>query len=520
MSTIKIDNIDFSKSCEFKYRLKYDSTTDGVDTVKYVDKVRATGDCYDYLYSIYFENKSLDKVLPVKMTSSCCDFKHELKLDYRGVTLGNCYIDFTPISKVSSKYDELKKTIWYQNGFKDENQNYNVPYCSGFGFMNVVLMLLYWIALRPIVFLIKALPDWLLDSDDLGLDELEKKIHGCGYFHVAYSPREVFEFHCNKLGLTFSSSILQTSKYKDILFVPCDSGKGFAKSDGFVNFDPDNAPSYTLLQLLEVFKPVFNAKYWIEDNVLYFERKDAFEKVQDVILDLDTQPVKGDITYEYSKDSGYAYGRFAYNVDSLDQEGGDLSNLYNDIVEWNSPPSEWQKGSLDIQLRDFSPATYMRALGSSDFVDGLRYELTGLAGGSTRDMVLSNGLSSSMKLIMGDIDGSFEGKIRMASKRKQIPGTKKYLYDYDLYFNEKNVDELYNNFYAIEDPRTYIYLDSSGFEFIPENFCIFVEMLDKKGLRLGVKSSMGVGVPDGIEVDFENGIVKVNSVRWRCPLVL
>lgn len=516
MNTIKIDGIDFSKSCEFKYRLKYDSTTDGVDTVKYVDKVRATGEAFDFLYKVYFKNKSIDKVFNVKMQSACCSFEHELKLDYRGVTLGDCYIDFTPISKVSGKHDQLKKTIWYQNGFKDENKNYNVPYCSGFGFMQVVIMIIYFLVLKPIVTIINALPNWLTGGVGNALDELEKKVHGCGYFHVAYSPREVFEFHCNKLGLKFSSSIFQTSKYKDILFVPCNSGKGFAKNDGFVNFDPANAPAYTVLQLLEIFKPIFNAKYWIEDSTLYFERKDAYENVQDVVLNLDTQKVKGELTFEYSKDSGYAYGRFEYNVDSLDQEGGDLSDLYNDIVEWNSPPAEWQKGSLDIQLRDFSPATYMRALGSSGFVDGLRYKLTG----STRDMVLSNGLSSQMKLIMGDIEGSFEGKIRMASKRKPIPGTNKYLYDYDLYFNEKSVEELYNNFYAIEDPRTYIYLESSGFEFIPENFCIFVEMIDEKGLRLGIRKGDMVGLADGMEVDFENGIVKVNSVRWRCPLAL
>lgn len=68
----------------------------------------------------------------------------------------------------------------------------------------------------------------------------------------------------------------------------------------------------------------------------------------------------------------------------LDHEGGEMALFYSDIVEWNAPPQEWQKGSLDNVLRDFTPSSYMQSSFSSSFVDGLRFELSGGALGAIR----------------------------------------------------------------------------------------------------------------------------------------
>lgn len=516
---IGIDGIDFTQDAKYKFLIRYESTKDRADTVKFVDKITFTGSAFNYLNEIYFVNKSINKVCNVVM-QGCCDYDFELKIDYRTVQLDGCYIHCTPISKVSDKYDQLKKTIWFSNNFHKDNQNFRVPYCVGFGFMQIIIMFLYF-AFLPIIAIIKALPDWLVDSDDLGIDELERRVHGCGYYHVGYSLKEVLEYQCYKLNMGFESSILQNGIYANTVFVPCASGKGFGINQGGENFDFANAPAFTILQLLEIFKPVFNARYWIEDNVLKFERKDKYTDVQDYVIDVDVDEYKGNLTFEFSKESGYAYGRYEYNVDAIDQEGGDLAELYNDIVEWNSPPQEWQKGSLENVLKDFSPTTYMGAFGSSDVLDTMRSTLSGIYGiKAVQYMILPNGLSGNMKLIIADIDGSPLGKDLIRSIWKPVPGKDKKLYDYPLYFNENQYEpELYQNFHFIDDPRTLVEVEGGDIEFIPENFCNFVEIIDKYGVRVGVKSMYGIGLPEAIELDLEFGTAKLIKPVWRCPLV-
>ena len=515
---IGIDGIDFTQDAKYKFLIRYESTKDRADTVKFVDKITFTGSAFNYLNEIYFVNKSINKVCNVVM-QGCCDYDFELKIDYRTVQLDGCYIHCTPISKVSDKYDQLKKTIWFSNNFHKDNQNFRVPYCSGFGAMNVIIMLLYFVV-KPILDLIKSLPDWLIGSFGVTLDEFEKKVHGCGYYHIGYSLKEVLEYQCAKLNMGFESSILQNGVYSNTVFIPCASGNGFKREEA-ENFDFSNAPNLSVLQLLEIFRPVFNARYWIEDNVLKFERKDKYTDIQDYVINVDVDEFKGNLTFEFSKETGYAYGRFEYGIDALDHEGGEMALFYNDIVEWNAPPQEWQKGSLDNVLRDFTPSSYMQSSFSSSFVDGLRFELSGGAlGGAYKDLVLSTGQSSGMKLMIADLEDSWQGKGWIKAQSKSIPGTKKFRYNYSLFFNENQYEpELYQNFHFIDDPRTMVEVEGGDIEFIPENFCNFVEIIDKYGVRVGIKSMYGIGLPEAIELDLEFGTAKLIKPIWRCPLV-
>jgi len=255
---------------------------------------------------------------------------------------------------------------------------------------------------------------------------------------------------------------------------------------------------------MKILEPVFNARTWLEDGVLRFERVDQYETVADYLIDVDL--LEGSIDYKFRPSEGWAYGRFEYSVEALDADGTEISGQFNDIVEWNKPPQAWQKGSRDVTLQDFSPATFMQDDAQSNVVDTLRKTIAK----RYNDLVLSNGVASKMKLLMFNPDSN---KLDMNVRRTNGQ------YNRELQFNQNaTYPELYNGFYEIDDPRKVTYMEGGDFVFVPDNFCNFVSKVDKFGTRIGIKSKYGIGIPKTIELDLESGTVKIKNPTWRLHL--
>lgn len=516
--TVTLDGIDFTDDITFAYKLRYAQTQNKAESVKFIDKFSLHGKAFAYVNDIYFVKRQIRSIIEVRI-AGCCGEMDRLTIDYRSVRNTDCIIEATPTLTVSDAYDRLRDTIWWQNDFYKNNENFKVWYCSGFSVINWIVMPIY-LLLAPIVKLIKKLPKWLVGKKpELAMEELERGVHGCMKYHNAYSIREVLEYQCNVLGLKFNSHVLQNTKYRNLIFLPCSFSKGWNNSQEPANFNFDNAPAYSVLQLLEIFKPVFNARYWIADNTLYFDPIFIADVPDDYLFDITGQE---GLTYEFVQDSGWAYGRFEYMSDALDYEGNELGILFNDVVEWNNPPEKWQKGSRDVQLNDFSPAAFMFDGTSTRLVDTLRMELTGNAGDMRfRDLLLSSGLSAQMKLLLYDPAKSNSGK-QNAHCEYIIGAAGVPRYNPSLRFNEKQdgitsemPSELYNNFYIQDDPRNVVYVRCNEIVIHSKNFCNFAQHIDKYGVSFGIKSKYGNGLARGVEVDKDRKTIKLIDVRWR-----
>lgn len=509
MKSVKINGVDYTNDSILDYSIKYERTEDDVTSVKFNDKITFTGKAFNFINFVYFEELNIKQVLEVEI-EGCCDTVIKLEIGYRNVTkINDCTIEATPVSKIESQYDDLKKTIWFSNNFDTDNENYRQHYCTGFTFIMYVLVFLYYL-LIPIVSALKAI-EWLTGWD-LGIDDFERAVHGCGRYHIAYSIREVMEYQANKLGLKFQSTILQESIYKTLLFLPAQNDKGFV-SDEEHNFNKPNAPFYSVLALGKLFEPIFNAKIWLENGVLRFERKDTYEQLTSYLIDVDDEGIE--VEYSFKPSEGWAYGRFQYATDQMDQDCNEMANAFNDVVEFNSPPEDWQKGERDITLRDFSVASFQRDLSQPSVID----ELRDLIANRKNDLVLSNGLTAQMKLLLYNPDEKGKKDIRVY-REPEPDFNGDTAYNLALRFDSnQDSNELYKTFYKIDDPRTYVYIEGKGFDYVPLDFCTFANEIDKYGTRIGIKSKYGIGQPESIELDLERGVAKIGKITWRLPLV-
>lgn len=511
--SLTIDGVDYTDDAQFDFVLKYSKTNDQISGFKYIKEMTFKGKAYDLLNETFFENFNKKRIFEIKITPNCCNTEFHLKIGYRDVKKCSCTVEANPQSNESDIYDRLKHTIWYGNEFESLSENLRYIFFGGGTWITVVFMIIYDYIIRPIIDIINKIDD-LIGTGSIDKGPLEHLICGGPNYHLGYLFREILEFQLNFLGQKFQSSILQDGIYKNLSFMPANWNEGYDLAQN-VNFDRANAPSYSVLNLVEILKDGFNAKCWLDDNTLRFERKNEYYKTNIILLNLVDEGISETLCYEFEDTNGYASANFKYNNDSLDSDGNQTAELYNDRVEWNKPSQPWQKGVKEVLMKDFSTSHFMRDGYSADIVDDLRTQITG----RKFDLLLSNFRTKNPKLLLWD------GMSKEDAHVTRIKPGKYYRYNQEVYFNELQSDpELYKEFHAIDDPNTYDEINSVGeIEWKPKNFCEAAEKIKKYGLRCGIKNTFViegvevelVGLSDEeIEIDFETQIVKLGKVTW------
>jgi thiol-disulfide isomerase/thioredoxin len=259
------------------------------------------------------------------------------------------------------------------------------------------------LGLYPILIILQAI-DFLFDTDVPSLDNFDATVTGCGRFgsvSQVYHPspylRNIFEYHCGQCGIEFVSSILQTAPYSNTVLLQAQYQEGCHDCDWI----EDNGANLTPIQLLDLLKDVFNADYRIKNGKLYFEWKEFFKDNQLLLENADTVYANGQAEeppcYEYVEQRGHAYGRFEYANDSIDEAGNASAGLYNDIVEWNNPPRDIQRGEYSVRL-EFSPARFMRDKEQKRIVF---HDIDNFRAGRYTDglMIMKSGKASNFKLL-------------------------------------------------------------------------------------------------------------------------
>ena len=454
---------------------------------------------------------------------ACCDETRNFIITYEGIekyTPAECTCDVVLEfrDELVDSYRCFRSNVWHREGFIEQANIASIKYCNEFSFMTAIIAILY-IGFLPIIDTILFVIN-LFNINAPGLENFISNFRnsatGCGNYHGSPYLLDIFEFWSTKCGISFSSSILQNAPYDKTAVLCAESRHGIkwtgAGSQPLGLYVEDNFPIMSVVELLDLCKVVFNADYQIINGVLHFERRDFFKQFLVELVDVEATHAAGRSdeppAYKFVLDSSKAYFTGEYINDSADEKGNE-SNIYGkykDIVEWNDPFDDCKEGVHEVEI-GFSASSYMRTDQSSKFIDGLR-ESGGILGESFYNhLLLKNGTSGALKLII--VDSSGEKAIRRSI------GDDKFDYNFPYYINENYVEpELYQRFYFIEDPRTNednrVELDS--YSYAPENFCETVQLIRDNGIQIAIVTPYGSGIAEEIEINYNLQIVTVNKV--------
>ena len=375
------------------------------------------------------------------------------------------------------------------------------------------------------------------------MDDLQDRLIQCQWYHPTALVRDYIQNVCDVCGLQFQSSILNdpSSPYFNLLLFSAPIRKGYKPSETQNLLISENLPIETLDTLMNNhLKPLFNAKYWIVGNKLIFERKDFFVGSSTWIdaeqMLNDGRIIENQICFSWIDRERPAFAEYKYTPDGADLLGNEAGLRYEEIVEWNSPPSDSQSGSLNLLL--FSSMARFRndyagpdSLASYD--NGFWNVLFGGAMANSDGLLLMNqhvafnykfliwdGLSEENSLVQNDwtaygiygisLNSLYSPLFDNYSSTSPVPFDK--MYNYPMWFKEQLPFNLYESFHYIDNPR----LPGSkifNFDFSFSFDCVEFDAIDfSKTIRIRVGNTIKFGEIKELKIDFVKRTIGVSGI--------
>lgn len=334
-------------------------------------------------------------------------------------------------------------------------------------------------------------------------------IAGCGYEHPSPLVRDYIKNVCDICGLSFQSSILNESNptkqnydyYRLAYFnAPIKSGRlnnpYFVKP--IVPFIDDNAPIHNGKTFLDELEQPFNADWDVSNNTIRFERHDFFE-TQVPWLDTTTYDQFNISTcYEWSKQRRPSYADIGYQRDAVDWVGSEGTKRFGgNIIEWNSPPNPLQKGSFN-KVFPYSAARFRKDGIERDVLtdyDWMPFGIGANISDGDNDMIMNSGTSFTPKLLIWDGVDIDDAHVNY----NYLIGIGARAYNYPMWVDATRSGNLYDRFWAIENPRN----DSfSGFDFTV-TLTMTCDILNALNINGNILTTKGLSkVLNSIDLDF------------------
>jgi hypothetical protein len=534
---------------------------EGKKVISFTGDITFTGADAAYIKNklILAANAQADFVV-LKFVDDCCDTPVEFQFKILPESLewcnDNCDIKAAAVeyTTTSEQYACLKNTMIYDNynGFQSQNHP-KMTYCielrpsslQDFVIICAILLNIILAALWPAVFVIALIVSTInlvigvvndlggdLDEIDFDgdsstntleeyenfLDKLNSHIIGCGRKHPSPLVRSYAENVCGKCGLTFQSQIFNQpsggpygGKYYNTVYFNAPVKKGQEYTDNS-NWRDENKPLLNGTLYFDQLKEHFNAKWRIINNVLIFERRDWFA-TNNVWIDLTTYDESKiqSICYNWSKKQRFSYANLQYSKDAIDWVGNEALDRYNDIVEWNNPYSTTQKGER-LWMSAFTSSRHRDDGIERDVLSD--YKNAPFFGTLIQQyenvMLMNNGTSFNPKLMIWDpATGYTNSKVDPTCCANGVGGVSlNQHYNYPLWFNEGYSGNMYDNFWAIENPRNALF---PLYEFKAEIVwdCLTLDGMDIDG---GILTAYGYAKEIfSIELDYKTKIMTITG---------
>jgi len=511
----ELDKNDYTGSKGSVVEIK-DSDEEGNRVTSVSQTYTLTGAAYDIVAPVFIdslEGKTASMEVLIYDDSGCCEedvllFQGRLVSDNVKWCQGDCSVDviFEEYTTHTKQMDCIMSTLIYdnRNGFQG-NPHPKMVYCVEMRpdllqhiilSLGIILNIVFFI-LTPVVAALSLLNSILgvientinlipgvsiditfdFDGDSSTnllqeyqtlKDNVNQRLIGCGRKHPAPLVRDYIQNVCTICELEFESSILNnnSSDYYNSVLVNAPIAKGSLSGANWIDL---NNPIYTLDKFLDLLKPLYNARWEIDNGVLRFERRDFFDSGEtfvsfDSLKESDL--ILGNLCMEWRNDSRPAYVSFKYAPDAVDVAGNESSSRFNDIVEWNQPYSQLQSGSKEVQLGFGTPR--FRDDGVDEdilaFYDWAPFGLGSTIQSFNSVLILEKHLCFNPKILIWDGNMNF-GR----TKKYNIPGFSEWNsnqnYNWPYMFNEFGIEPntaypttlqnsaLYQRFYSIDNPK-------------------------------------------------------------------
>lgn len=441
-----------------------DNESNDEKSIVITEEYTLTGNAYEMVKAaIIDDTNGKNEFLSVKIyEDKCCDtdvllFEGIIRGDSVNWCFGecSCKVNFFEHTDETKKIDCIKTTLIWDNWNNFQSQAHpRIVYCVEmrpsilqqailiyavylnilllpFQGMLAVLNLIVSIILAIITAVNSLLPgtpiptNGLEEFQDNGafsqlsdlLANLNENVVGCGRKHPSPLVRDYIENACGKCGLTFQSSIFNDvgSDYYDTvyMFAPVEKGT----RDESVLWIDQNKPIITLEGLLEQLKIPFSGDWDVQGTVLRFEREDFFWSgatfVNYSVLETE-ELIQGKLCLSWRDEQRNAYARFEYSKDPVDLCGNEAQKRFCDLVEWNIPFSELQKGVQETILPFGMPRFRDDGIDKdvlSDFSGWLAFGIGDVIQNHERVLIMNNGTCFQPKLLIWDGDVNF-GRVK------------------------------------------------------------------------------------------------------------
>jgi hypothetical protein len=519
--TIYIDGQDFTSSTRFPEGFQVTYAKDG--SSKTVNQAISSGITFVKESFLYLENKffptpfdpgSKDQEAEIVIFTDCCDQAFVFIIRADAVTY--CPEDCTIETQGFERSDDLKasgrlrnhRILTNQQGILSQKTP-KIQYCLETNFFQNVLYTLFFVLTLPFQILgqiaASAGAPGLADAIDDFLGDIQGCFGGIRLFFIA----DILDEAAAAAGLTFESTIFKGSTiYNNAAWLDTRAIPRLSTS-GEIQFPPQS--NLNAIEFLEILSQTFNADYQIRNGVLIFERVDFFDSITSVLVNADEayDNNRAEVApcYQYTDQPRYAFGRYEYTQDNDEEKGNSGLFLYNEIVDFNDPFDPNKKGALNVNV----PLAAARFVG-----DGL--ERDGSYGERTEgDLIITNDLQNTRSLpkilvLTGNAALTSDPSwLNAKVARRLVQGELRF--NYPMFFNENESDGLYQQFWAITDPRTTPNqpYELDDFEFLFN--CSQVNLIRNNGIDVLVETRLGNGTPEEIVIDFDRKTITVKGTK-------
>lgn len=545
-----VNMTDSMKKPKFTIRRQNES---GDKAIGFTGDLLFTGTDYDYVYTkLVTDTNAVNNTVEFKLVDECCGNKtwtFLIKPENLRWCQGECIIkaNATEFTENSRAYDCVKNTLIYHNDFGFQSQPHpKMQYCIEyrpailqdvilcFGVLiSIILVLLYPVVavvmvivtiVNAIIAAVNTLPGVSIDPIDFDgdsstntleeytafRDRVQQFLVGCGRKHPSPLVRSYVKNVCQKCGLNFVSSIYNnpaSSRYNTVYFnAPVRKGNDPADNSNWID---DNKPLLNGKRFFDEIVQPINGKWKIVGNDLIIERHDFFSSgaLWVDVTTLDPAVVKSEC-YQWSRRKRYAYANLQYSKDAIDWVGNEALARWNDIVEWNSPPSLTQKDEYLVTL------PYGAARFRDDKID--RDVLSDYEGapflGSTiaahkRVLIMNNGTSFTPKLLIWD--GEDINYSKTATGYGGTGSTPAESYNYPWWIDSTHSGNAYDAFWYINNPRVTTFVGQEA-EVELVMSCDLLSNIDTAIDKL-FRVTNGDAETEQIEVDYATKTIKFSG---------
>lgn len=533
--------------------------------------IRLTERGYRLIYDNFFSDPCTGKktVLSCEIHSYCCDevLVYPFKLNHKSVTISRLDCRAELVLNIDNDlqncYDYLKNTIYYENGFSQNQINPKIRYVRSRANYYLLLGILWFFSsifyileatetvLNLLLSILKSIANFLnidvpfienLEVNIPSFDNYFAYLTGAGNYHIAVYFSQIFNYHIGEAnaqfgcGMSLNSELLENAPYSELVLFQADGDGISCQSINNVNFTTRTAYNRTVTQLAREVADVFNMKFYVlPDGSFTIDSIENITNQAPIVTIAENDYIEGYAeeapSFEFDFTGFYRQTLLQYTKDSIDTEGNrQLNPNYQHVQDW---VDDFEDIERNEKIFPFAPARFMfdeltaenTGFWDADLIkDRNRRGIIGFINLSAiiglidgvaclprfNDLIMSDDLTSHPKLLVLQTGTDLSDAQTVRTEISQNGNNTFYSYNRPMHADSLML------FYETDNPD---HPDARYLEMQPFTTSLNVEMINEikdNGTFVAVQTEYGIAMPEEVEVNFENCTVTFKGCKYKC----